>query len=157
MFVKGKFFSGVRFFFSLLRLGPLAPSASITRNMYTQIWNKYLPIIRILLKRSTGSEQTLNLNATDFERAGATRKSGYKFHINFVNGRVDNIISASPIARDLADVLLQDALVRELFSRADYYVTMDAKFNLGIRFAARPEVAGEEPAPEEAVAEEASL
>ena len=36
--------------------------------MYTQIWNKYLPIIRILLKRSTGSDQTLNLNATDFER-----------------------------------------------------------------------------------------
>lgn len=125
--------------------------------MYTQIWNKYLPIIRILLKRSTGSDQTLNLNATDFERAGATRKSGYKFHINFVNGRVDNIISASPIARDLADVLLQDALVKELFSRADYYVTMDAKFNLGIRFAARPEVAGEETAPEEAVTEEASL
>lgn len=125
--------------------------------MYTQIWNKYLPIIRILLKRSTGSDQTLNLNATDFERAGATRKSGYKFHINFVNGRVDNIISASPIARDLADVLLQDALVKELFSRADYYVTMDAKFNLGIRFAARPEVAGEEAAEELAVAEEASL
>lgn len=124
--------------------------------MYTQIWNKYLPIIRILLKRSTGSDQTLNLNSTDFERAGATRKSGYKFHINFVNGRVDNIISASPIARDLADVLLQDAMVKELFSRADYYFTMDAKFNLGIRFAARPEVAGEESTEEVPVAEEAS-
>ena len=125
--------------------------------MYTQIWNKYLPIIRILLKRAAGSEQSLNLNATDFERAGATRKSGYKFHINFVNGRVDNIISASPMARDLADVLLQDALVKELFGKADYFFTMDAKFNLGIRFAARPEVAGEEGAEEVAVAEEASL
>ena len=126
--------------------------------MYTQIWNKYLPIIRILLKRSTGSDQTLNLNATDFERAGATRKSGYKFHINFVNGRVDNILSASPIARDLADVLLQDALVKELFSRADYFVTMDAKFNLGIRFVARPEAAAENTTEEVPVAaEETSL
>ncbi|HEY1113600.1 MAG TPA: hypothetical protein VGE66_08555 [Chitinophagaceae bacterium] len=124
--------------------------------MYTQIWNKYLPIIRILLKRATGSDQTLNLNATDFERAGATRKSGYKFHINFVNGRVDNILSASPIARDLADVLLQDPMVKELFSRADYFITMDAKFNLGIRFAARPEATGEEVTEEATIAEEAS-
>lgn len=123
--------------------------------MYTQIWNKYLPIIRILLKRSTGSDQTLNLNATDFERAGATRKSGYKFHINFVNGRVDNILSASPMARDLADVLLQDAMVKELFAANDYYVTMDAKFNLGIRFVARPQADTETVA--EAVSEEVSL
>jgi hypothetical protein len=118
--------------------------------MYTQIWNKYLPIIRILLKRAAASNQSLALNATDFERAGATRKSGYKFHIDFVNGRVDNIISASPMARDLADVLLQDSLVKELFGNNDYFFTMDAKFNLGIRFVARAQAA-------DAVAEEAEV
>lgn len=127
--------------------------------MYTQIWNKYLPIIRILLKRSTTGDQSLNLNATDFERAGATRKSGYKFHINFINGRVDNIISASPLARELADVLLADAVVKELFSRNDYYVTMSAKFQLGIRYEARPvsteDTTENSPVAEEALAEEA--
>lgn len=125
--------------------------------MYTQIWNKYLPIIRILLKRATAGNQSLNLNATDFERVGATRKSGYKFHINFVNGRVDNILSASPMARDLADVLLQDSVVKELFGQADYFINMDAKFNLGIRFAARAEAPAETVSAEVAVAEEASL
>ena len=111
--------------------------------MYTQIWNKYLPIIRILLKRSTTGDQLLNLNVTDFERAGAARKSGYKFAINFVNGRVDNIISASPLAKDLAAVLLEDAVVKDLFSRNDYDVTMNAKFHLGIKYHARPVVADE--------------
>jgi hypothetical protein len=111
--------------------------------MYTQIWNKYLPIIRILLKRSSTGEQLLNLNVTDFERAGAARKSGYKFVINFVNGRVDNIISSSALAKDLAAVLLEDAVVKELFSRNDYDLTMNAKFHLGIKYNARP-VAAEE-------------
>ena len=101
--------------------------------MYTQIWNKYLPIIRILLKRSHTSDQVLNLNVTDFERAGAARKSGYKFAIHFVNGRVDNIISASPLAKDLAAVLLEDGMVRDLFSRNDYDITMNAKFHLAIK------------------------
>ena len=77
--------------------------------MYTQIWNKYLPVIRILMKRAAASEQQLNLNVSDFERTGATRKSGYKFNILFCNGRVDNVISDYPIAKDLAATLLQDA------------------------------------------------
>jgi len=42
--------------------------------MYTNIWTKYLPIIRIVMKRSLTAEQTLVLNAPDFERAGMKRK-----------------------------------------------------------------------------------
>ena len=44
--------------------------------MYTQIWSKYLPIIKILLKRSANGNQTLELNRIDFERAGTGRKAG---------------------------------------------------------------------------------
>lgn len=111
--------------------------------MYTQIWNKYLPVIRILMKRAAASEQLLNLNASDFERSGATRKSGYKFNIFFCNGRVDNVISAWPIARDLADTLLQDAAAKELLSGNDYQISMSAKFQLGIKLMARPSLSGE--------------
>jgi hypothetical protein len=111
--------------------------------MYTQIWNKYLPIIRILLKRSLTADQVLNLNTTDFERAGAARKSGYKFAIHFVNSRVDNIISASPLAKDLAAVLLDDSVVRELFSRNDYDITMNAKFHLAIKCHVKAEAIAE--------------
>jgi len=37
--------------------------------MFTPTWNKYLPIIKILLKRSVNAEQTLDMNSTDFQRA----------------------------------------------------------------------------------------
>lgn len=105
--------------------------------MYTQIWSKYLPIIRILLKKSAANDQVLNLNITDFERAGLARKAGYKFNILFSNGRVDNIISTSELAKDLASELLQDAVVKELFARNDYQISMNAKFQLSIKFIAK--------------------
>ena len=101
--------------------------------MYTHIWNKYLPIIRILLKKSAGGEQTLDLNRIDFERAGTGRKAGYKFTIELVNGRVANVISTSPLAMDLAAVLLEDGVVKELIRTNNYSVSLNTKFQVGIK------------------------
>lgn len=101
--------------------------------MYTQVWSKYVPVIKILLKRSLNGNQVLNLNATDFERAGAARKSGYKFQIQFHNGRVNNIISASPLASELASLLLQESTVKDLLSQHDYHISMNPKFQLDIK------------------------
>ena len=101
--------------------------------MYTHIWNKYLPILRILLKKSAAGDQTLNLNKIDFERAGSGRKAGYKFVIEFTRGRVANVISGSPLASDLAAVLLQDDVLKKLFIDADYQVSLNTKFQVSIK------------------------
>ncbi len=106
--------------------------------MYTQIWNKYLPIIRILLKRSKVSDQLLSMNRTDFERAGVARKSGYKFEIHFINGRVDNILGTSQLAKDLAATLLEDEVIKDLFSQNTYFVSMNTKFQLAIKLVEKP-------------------
>lgn len=101
--------------------------------MYTQVWNKYLPIIRILIKRAATAEQTLAMNATDFQRAGAGRKVSYKFSMRFSNGRLEDNISTSPVAKDLLTVLLQDDLIKSLFKQNTYQVEMNTKFQLGIK------------------------
>jgi hypothetical protein len=101
--------------------------------MYTHIWNKYLPIIRILLKKSAGGEQTLDLNRIDFERAGTGRKAGYKFTIELNNGRVANVISTSPLAMDLAAVLLEDSVVKELVRSNNYAVSLNTKFQVSLK------------------------
>ena len=101
--------------------------------MYTQVWTKYLPIIRILLKRSATGEQTLDMNRIDFERAGSGRKAGYKFTIEFRKGRVSNLISSSPLATNLAAVLLQDAVVKDLIQKIDYDVSLNTRFQLHIK------------------------
>lgn len=101
--------------------------------MYTQIWNKYLPIIRILLKRSRTDDQLLTMNRTDFERAGVARKAGYKFEIHFINGRVDNLLGTSQLAKDLAAVLLEDEVIKDLFTQNNFLVGMNTKFQLAIK------------------------
>jgi len=101
--------------------------------MYTHIWQKYLPIIKILLKRSAVSEQILDLNRIDFERAGSGRKAGYKFNIEFSKGRVTNVISGSPLAADLAAVIQQDGIMKTLLSDNDYQISLNTKFQLSIK------------------------
>ncbi len=106
---------------------------SKSKFMYTQVWTKYLPIIRILLKRSASAEQTLDMNRIDFERAGSGRKAGYKFIIEFRKGRVSNLISSSPLASNLAAVLLQDPVVKDLFLKVDYDISLNTRFQLHIK------------------------
>ncbi len=118
--------------------------------MYTNVWNKYLPIIRILLKKTATADQTLNLNLPDFERAGIARKSGYKFNILFSKGRVDNVIISSPLASNLAQVLLGDPVIKELFIKNDYQVGMNTKFQMNFKCLTKPE---EEPAQEPVAAD----
>jgi hypothetical protein len=101
--------------------------------MYTQIWSKYLPIIKILLKRTVNGDQVLDLNRIDFERAGSGRKAGYKFSIEFTKGRVANIISGSALASDLAFVMLEDANVKALLLQNHYVVSLNTKFQLSLK------------------------
>jgi hypothetical protein len=102
--------------------------------MYNHIWKKYLPIIRILLKKSaTGGDQVLNLNRVDFERAGTGRKAGYKFTIEFTDGKVGNVISGSTLAMHLASVILEDDNAKQILNESNYEVSLNTKFQLSIK------------------------
>jgi hypothetical protein len=98
--------------------------------MFVHVWNKYLPIIKIMMKKSSAGNQTLDLNRIDFERAGSGRKAGYKFTIEFVQGRVSNIISGSALASDLATVLLNDPASRSILANSDINISLNTKFQL---------------------------
>ena len=100
--------------------------------MYVAIWNKYLPIIRILLKRAVTGEQVLDLNRIDFERAGSGRKAGYKFMIEFNKGRVSNIISGIPLAADLAFVMMDDSTTRSILIANNYTISLNTRFKVTI-------------------------
>lgn len=100
--------------------------------MYVHVWNKYLPIIKILMKKTSAGNQTLDLNRIDFERAGSGRKAGYKFSIEFVQGRVSNIISGSPLASDLASVLLNDSSSKAILLNNDITISLNTKFQLSL-------------------------
>lgn len=101
--------------------------------MYTNVWSKYLPIIRIVMKRSLAGEQVLALNAPDFERAGMKRKSGYKFSFGLKNGKLKNIIIDLPLASGLASVLLEDRAVKELIQANEFSISLSPNYELRIK------------------------
>jgi len=101
--------------------------------MYTNVWAKYLPIIRIVLKRSLTAEQILSLNAPDFTRAGMSRKSGYKFLLKFKQGKIDNVIIDLPLASSLATTLLQDKVIKDLFADNEFHISLNPKFEMNIK------------------------
>lgn len=101
--------------------------------MHTQFWSKYLPVIRILLKRTAAGDQVLDLNRMDFEKAGLSRKAGYKFSIELVNGRVANLISGSPLATELAAVLLEDPTTLALITENDFILSLNTRFQLSLK------------------------
>lgn len=99
----------------------------------TNVWIKYLPILRIVLKKSLAADQQLALNAPDFEKAGYRRKSGYKFLVELKDGRLNNVLTDAPVASSLASTLLDDAVVKELTKVNEFHISMNAKYQLTIK------------------------
>ena len=101
--------------------------------MYSSVWAKYLPVIRIVLKRSLSSEQMVALNITDFERAGLKRKSGYKFLVKLKEGKLNNVIVDSPVASSFVSSLLGDDAVKQVLADNEFHFTLNPKFQLTIK------------------------
>ena len=101
--------------------------------MFFQTWNKYLPVIRILLKRSANSEQALDMNQSDFERAAGGKKVKFTFSITLANRRLVRHEGATTIAHDLISVLLQDNAAGEFLVKKEIELTMTSSFQLQIR------------------------
>ena len=122
--------------------------------MYNHIWKKYLPFINIHLKKSAVEDQVLTLNRVDFERAGTGRKAGYKFTIQLTNGRVSNVISGSPLAMNLASVLLEDENTKKILKDKMYEISLNTKFQLTTKNITPPAEAEDGKEEEEAPSDE---
>jgi hypothetical protein len=102
--------------------------------MFSQTWKKYLPVIVILIKRSVNESQTLKMNNTDFSRAAGGRKIKYSFHSLFLNnGRIDNTVKHSPLAREFAEVLQENTQSKSLLQKQNFEFSMNNDFILTIK------------------------
>jgi hypothetical protein len=120
--------------------------------MYTQVWSKYLPVIRVMLKRAVTSPQALNLNRTDFDKAGGGKKVGFKFLVEFKNGKVQNRFT-SAIAKDLVTVIQQDEAAMTILSGKEYEIDMNPKCELNLKCISVPQEETEEVVAEEEAVE----
>lgn len=100
---------------------------------YLLTWKKYLPVIRLHLKRSLNEEQQFKLNITDFESAGERGKSGYTFNLQMENGKVMNNISGSAVARDLYESLKNDEAAKAFLQDKSVKISVGKSFMLTIK------------------------
>ena len=117
--------------------------------MYTHTWNKYLPLIRLLLKKSLVSEQVATLNRIDFEKGNRIRKPACSFSVEIVNGKMKLTNQPTP-AKDLLYVLQQDQVSKSMISRYHYSISLNSSFELTIKNLTPPvsQEVSEEPQPE---------
>jgi hypothetical protein len=108
--------------------------------MFVQTWNKYLPVLKILLKRSANEEQTLAMNASDFQRAAGGRKIKFSFSITLHNGRLQTMGNPPAIARELVTVLQQDDTSRKYISKHDIEFSLTNNLQLLIKDITPPAV-----------------
>lgn len=100
---------------------------------FATVWNKYVPAIKILLKKAASAEQLLSMNRSDFERADGIKKSGYRFAVNFSNGRPDALFSGNDIVQAFISVLLEDAVTQLMLSESNYTFSFNSKYQLQIK------------------------
>ena len=100
---------------------------------YLTTWKRYLPVIRLHLKKSLTEEQQFKLNITDFESAGDRGKSGYTFNITMENGKVTNNISGSAVARDLYEALKTDETIKPMLQDKSIKISVGKSFVLSIK------------------------
>lgn len=100
--------------------------------MYKHIWQKYVPVMKILMKKTEDNPQVLELNRLDFEGA-SIRKTGFKFKIEFHNGKVSNIIHDSPIAVELAQQLMENETTNQILNNKNFSISLNTKYQLTIK------------------------
>lgn len=100
--------------------------------MYTYTWKKYLPVIRLLLKKSASGEQSLTLNRTDFEKSTKLRKPVCSFAVEIARGRFRTFNPIAP-AKDLLEVLTLDSIAMTLLRKYQYAISLSSDFQLTIK------------------------
>ncbi len=110
---------------------PLPPH--MEERKYLQTWKKYIPVIRLHLKRSLTEDQSFKLNITDFESAGDRGKSGYTFNLSLENGKLANNISGSAVARDLVEALKADDAIKAMLQGKNVKISVGKSFLFSIK------------------------
>ncbi|MCX6316677.1 MAG: hypothetical protein NTW29_05275 [Bacteroidetes bacterium] len=118
--------------------------------MFSQAWNIYFPVIKILIKRASAGEQSLAMNKTDFERAAGGRKAKLTFNFTLQNSRNSDFNTViPPVAREFIFLLQEDPTTKQLLENNEFNFSMTSSFQLKIK-KTLPEGSGEEAAEPEA-------
>lgn len=100
---------------------------------FAGVWSRYMPAIRILIKKAVAAEQVININQSDIERAVGIKKSGYRFSISFIKERPELLHSNNDIAQAFITALTEDETITEYLRNNNYTFSFNSKYQLLIK------------------------
>lgn len=103
------------------------------KEFYVSLWKKYLPIIKLLLKKVDNGPQELKLSKYEFVAAGGRADENWRFNLELTNGKLSNNIKGSAVARNLEMVLTDSVDTRPLLLGKKVKINMDNDFVLKIQ------------------------
>ena len=84
----------------------------MTEGKSVALWTKYLPAMRILLKKAMNEEQQLAFSKIELQSVDNRKNVNFSFNLEISNGKVESTLGVSPMGKDLFNVLNSDLLVR---------------------------------------------
>ena len=107
--------------------------------VYTQLWKKYLPVIRLLLKKTADTDQKLQIYKHEFASTGAKNKLGYIFNLEIVNGKAVNKSAAIAVSFDLLNVLNENTLTNEWLKGKNVKISVNKACELTMIYLNKPD------------------
>ena len=91
---------------------------------YLALWTKYLPAIRILLKKSIVEEQQMAVGRLELQSIDTRKNSNFSFNMAITHGKVENRLGMHAMGKDLFSVLSGDAVVRTFLKDKNVFIEM---------------------------------
>ena len=79
---------------------------------FLALWTKYLPAIRILLKKAVNEEQQITMSKMELQSIDNRKNVNFSFNLEILQGKIENSMAVAPMGKDLFSVLHSDQLVR---------------------------------------------
>ena len=102
-------------------------------NIYLPLWQKYKPAILINMRKAIESVQYYQLTKHEFEVFGDRGLSGFCFNLEIKNGKINNNIEGSAVARDLFEVLNSSRTAKELMLKNSFKISLTSDFKLIVK------------------------
>ncbi len=105
----------------------------MNEGMFLALWTKYLPVIRIVLKKSVNEEQQVTLNKMEFQAVDNRKNANHSFDLSIVNGKAEKGVGFAAIGKDLFNILNNDLAVNNFMADKTITIKMGKSNQLTIK------------------------
>jgi hypothetical protein len=105
----------------------------MTEGKSVALWTKYLPAMRILLKKAMTEEQQLAFSKIELQAVDNRKNVNFSFDLEISNGKVESMLGIPAMGKDLFNVLNGDQLVRKFMVDKKIMIQMNRSSLLTFR------------------------